>query len=107
MSLWHQLKDDERETLVLEVIGGVAAFNVPEHLRDGLVRYFSDGILPGSFLQAVLCNDLAQAVTRADPVAFHGLRALMAFLDACAPEQSWGSRMAVLTWTTTPSRMEV
>jgi len=107
VSLWHQLNDDERETLVLEVIGGVVAFKVPEHLREGLVRYFSDGILPGSFMQAVLCNDLAQAVARADQASFIGLRHIVAFLEQCAPAPAWGSREAVLTWTTTPNRLEV
>jgi hypothetical protein len=107
VSLWDQLNDDERETLVLEVVSGVAAFNVPKHLREGLVRYFSDGILPGGFMQAVLCNDLAQAVARADPLSFIGLRHIVAFLEQCAPAQAWGSREAVLTWTTTPNRLEV
>ena len=107
MSLWDQLTDDERETLVRDVIGGVAASYIPGHLREGLVRYFSDGILPGSFLQAVLSNDLASAVGRADPIALRGLGHLVEFLNAHAPAGSWGSRDAVLAWTTTPDRYEL
>lgn len=107
MSLWDQLSDDEREMLVIEVVSGVALFNVPEHLRAGLVRYFSDGILPGSFLQAVLSNDLAAAISRADPVALRGLETIVAFLANVAPARAWGSRAAVLAWTTTPNRYEL
>ena len=107
MTLWAQLTDAEREALVLDVIAGLEEAGVPLHLRAGLVRYFSDGILPGSFLQAVLCNNLEQAVLRADPFSAFGLECLVRFLDACAPKGSWGSRENVLAWTTTPDRLEV
>jgi hypothetical protein len=80
---------------------------VPAHLREGLLRYFSDGILPGSFLQAVLCNNLIEAVRRADPISFHALPSLFEFLVAYAPADSWGAREKVLGWTTTPARLEI
>jgi hypothetical protein len=80
---------------------------VPEHLRDGLARYLLDRILPGSFLQAVLCADLSEAARRGDPSSLVGLGGLMAFLDHYAPDGSWGSRAAVLAWTVTPERLEV
>jgi len=41
-------------------------FNVPEHMKDGLDRYVRLGIHPGGFLQAVLRNDFAEAMVRAD-----------------------------------------
>lgn len=107
MTLWHQLTDAQREALVLDVIAGLMEAGVPEHLRGGLVRYFSDGILPGSFLQAVLCNDLEQAVRRAAPGAVGALPSLVGVLNTCAPRASYGSRAAVLAWTTTPDRLEV
>lgn len=58
MTMWQQISDEERETMVRSLLGAIATSEMPMHLRDGLVRYFNDGILPGSFLQAVLCNDL-------------------------------------------------
>jgi len=61
MTMWNHVTDEQREALVAEFIGHLPQSGIPDHLRDGLVRYFSDGILPGGFLQAVLCNDLAQA----------------------------------------------
>jgi hypothetical protein len=80
---------------------------VPHHLRPGLVRYFADGIMPGSFLQAVLVNDLTQAVRRADPESCAALGPLVTFLLMHAPSIAWGSREAVLAWTTTPDQLEV
>lgn len=33
-------------------------WNVPAHTRGGIVRYIDEGIPPGSFLTAIICNDL-------------------------------------------------
>jgi hypothetical protein len=107
MTLWDQLTDAQRERLVTTLIGALATSAVPDHLRGGLVRYFSDGILPGSFLQAVLCNDLVQATQRGTASSLCGLPDLVAFLLAVAPSAAWGSRDAVLAWTTTPDRLEI
>jgi hypothetical protein len=84
-----------------------ATAGVPAHLQGGLLRYFCDRILPGSFLQAVLCNDLAAAVRRGDPTSLAGLVRLVKVLEVIAPIEAWGSREAVLTWTVTPDRLEV
>jgi hypothetical protein len=58
---------------------------VPAHLHEGLALYAFERILPGSFLQAVLCNDLRQAVRRADPDSAAGLFRLVRFLDTVLP----------------------
>jgi len=107
VSLWDQLSDQAREALVVHIVGELPRSRVPEHLREGLVRYFADGILPGSFLQAVLVNDLMSAVMRADPFSLVSVGHIAAFLVDHAPAGAWGSREAVLAWTTTPSRLEV
>ena len=41
---------------------------VPAHMVDGLVLYVEDGIPPGSFLLAVLENNLAGAAALADEI---------------------------------------
>jgi hypothetical protein len=107
MTLWHQTTDAERAALTQSVITALAASAVPHHLRDGLVRYFSEGILPGVFLQAVLCNDLAQTVQRAADHVLVALPALVDFLRWTVPARAWGSREKVRAWTTTPDRLEL
>jgi hypothetical protein len=107
VTLWDQLTDENREALVQRIVGALPASGIPEHLRGGLVRYFADGILPGSFLQAVLCNDLQEAVTRAAPGSLSALLPLIIFLNNEAPSAAWGSRSQVLAWTTTPDRLEI
>ena len=41
---------------------------IPDHMHGAVIRYVEDGIEPGGFLEAVLCNDLKGAVMRADAI---------------------------------------
>lgn len=71
---------------------------VPERMRDGLRRYIVNGVPPGHFLTAVICNDLRGACERADDenrrLMFDYVRALY----NGAPAQSWGSKAAFEAW---------
>lgn len=80
---------------------------VPDNLREGLIRYFCDRILPGGFLQAVLVNDLAEACRRADPFTGRCLPQVIAYLDQFVTPDAWGSREKVLAWTVTKDRFEL
>lgn len=78
------------------------AYQIPDSLHGGLVRYLVDGIRPGSFLCAVLENDLLEAVTRANPPEnFEALPALVRFLFNEAPATSYGSAEKVAIWCAT------
>ena len=44
---------------------------IPDYMRGGLRRYLAHGIEPGSFLSAVLRNDLIDACGRADDTNRH------------------------------------
>ena len=39
---------------------------IPAYTLDGMRRYIRDGVTPGAFARAVLCNDLMRAVHHAD-----------------------------------------
>ena len=71
---------------------------VPENLHSGLVAYLTERRQVGSFLTAVLENDLAQAVLRADPSTGLGLRQTVLFLHNYAPAPCFGSPEKVRTW---------
>jgi hypothetical protein len=107
MAMWDEVTEAQREALIARVVAGLAACGVPDHLRGGLVLYLAHGILPGGFLQAVLCNDLQQAIARGDPVSLAGLPALTEWLTHYAPAVAWGSVACVRAWTTTPERLEL
>lgn len=73
-------------------------FRIPESMMGGLERYVTQGIRPGSFLQAVIANDLIDACGRADPENLANLPAFVAWLENEAPRGSYGSREAMEGW---------
>lgn len=71
---------------------------IPEHLLRGLNAYAHDGIPTGSFLRAVLENDLMMAVGRADPESLAALPAICAFVNYELPSACHGSPENVAAW---------
>lgn len=71
---------------------------LPEHLRAGMQRYIEHGIEPGSFLTAVLCNDLMGAMARSDETTRAELWSICAFLYNEAPAICFGSVEAFEAW---------
>ncbi len=71
---------------------------VPEGLRGGLVRWIVNGTPPGSFLQAVLRNDLADATARIDHENRPFLADVVKWLYNYAPSGCWGGPDRVADW---------
>ena len=64
---------------------------LPEHMREGMQLYIEHGVLPGSFLQAVLENDLMGALRNADDINLHRLPDYGRFLYNEMPLAIFGS----------------
>lgn len=71
---------------------------LPEGLRVGMCRYIEGGILPGSFLKAVLANDLMNACAHADHVNRQRLFDIVDWLYNEAPGNCWGSPEKMQVW---------
>lgn len=71
---------------------------VPVHMRGSLERYFDHGIDPGSFMTAVLSNDLKESFGRADDINRERLFDIVSFLYQSAPIPAWGSPEVVRDW---------
>jgi hypothetical protein len=71
---------------------------IPEATAGGIVRYLNDHIRPGSFLSAVLGNDLREAMGCADDENTASLQAIVAYLYNEAPFGSWGSPENFTAW---------
>lgn len=71
---------------------------IPDHMRAALRRYIALGIPPGSFLEAVLSNDLKNAFGRADDENRRRLFEWVRFLYNYAPTGCWGSPDTVKDW---------
>jgi hypothetical protein len=73
---------------------------IPEHMREGVVNYVHRGIRPGSFLEAVLCNDLVRAASNADELNACCLYEWAEVLVQELPISCWGSPEKVQAWLT-------
>lgn len=71
---------------------------LPEHMRDGMQRYIEHGIPPGSFLAAVLSNDLRGAYERADYINQLVIGDYLRYLYSYAPQGCWGSPKSYHAW---------
>jgi len=72
--------------------------SIPDYMVPGLVRYFVNYIDPGSFLRAVLSNDLLEACKCADENNLTRIHVYAAYLYQLAPIGSYGSPEAVRAW---------
>lgn len=71
---------------------------LPEHMREGMKNYLEHGIEPGSFLTAVLSNDLKRAVGAADHINLQYLTNIVSYCYNEIPAGSWGSPEMVQEW---------
>ena len=71
---------------------------LPDHDKNPLKLYIENGILPGSFLQAVLSNDLREACGRADYINKQKIVDIVSWLFNEAPASCWGSTVNVVEW---------
>lgn len=71
---------------------------IPDLTRELLERYVSHGILPGGFLNAVLCNELFEAYARADTFNIANMFAIVKYVFNEMPQGSWGSADNIRDW---------
>lgn len=71
---------------------------VPMHTRDSLERYIVNGITPGSFLTALLSNDLFDACARADNENQRAIFDIVKWLYNNAPSGCYGGSQQVREW---------
>jgi hypothetical protein len=72
---------------------------VPAPIADSVRLYLEGGRRPGSFLAAVLDNNLKLAALKADPANARVLVAIVFHLHTTLPESAWGSPSVVAAWT--------
>jgi len=71
---------------------------IPEHMHGPVRDYIEHGAPPGNFLEAILENNLTEAVGRADTENMRNIPALVAYLYNEAPAPCWGSPENVGAW---------
>lgn len=73
-------------------------YGLPNYMAGGLYLYLTENIAPGSFLTALLSNDLRESVARADSNNARCLKEWVQFLYCECPSNSWGSPEKVKQW---------
>ena len=71
---------------------------IPEATMGALERYVEHGIPTGSFLRAVLKNDLFDAIGRADIGNQHAIHAICMYIYNKIPGVAWGDEERVDAW---------
>ncbi len=73
---------------------------LPQSFVSDIKRYIESGHLPGKFLQALIYNDLSNAVYLADRYGYGLVRLglLTRFFQNEAPAACWGSSEAMELW---------
>ena len=72
---------------------------IPERMMPGIERYVKYGIIPGSFLQAIICNELKEAFICADDENFVNIAAYVNYFYNNVPRAAWGSRGIMEAWS--------
>jgi hypothetical protein len=72
--------------------------NIPKKTMDAMTRWSEHGVRPGSFLRAVLENDLFTAVGRADHENLPALPAIVSYVYQELPGDCHGSPIACDIW---------
>ena len=73
-------------------------FYIPERMMPGIRLYVEHGVQPGSFLSAVIQNNLSEAVGRADDENLKNIPAFVAYFYNECPSNCWGSPEKMQSW---------
>lgn len=71
---------------------------IPSHIKEAIDRHVEHGLKGGSFVEAVLANDLREAFGTADETSTRYLKDIVAYCYNEIPSPCWGSREGVRAW---------
>lgn len=71
---------------------------IPERMMSAINLYIEHGIAPGDFLTAVICNDLKEAVGRADEENLPLIPTYVSYFYNELPFTCWGSVEKMNEW---------
>ena len=94
-----QSRDEARETVAAFVERIRAKIgHLPETSQGALMRYLEHGVRPGSFIEAILTNNLYKALAYADSVNKDLLQEHAYAVVRHFPNESCGSRESFVNW---------
>jgi hypothetical protein len=73
-------------------------YGCPDEIVDTIKQYVEHRLEPGSFVRAVLENDLMSAIFKAHPLMLPHLKYVCMYVWWEIPSECWGSREKVNAW---------
>ena len=83
------MKLNERSLAALTISG------IPNYMHDGIIDYYKNGWKPGSFLSAVINNNLKESFLCADDKNIYCIKEYIMWFYNYAPTGTWGYSDAV------------
>lgn len=77
---------------------------IPIHMQDGLKLYIENGIATGTFMNAVLNNDLVAAFSWCDDINEANMKNWAKFLYLYMPQEAYGSPAKVEAYKKSKAR---
>lgn len=71
---------------------------IPNDTKQALDDYAQNGAALDGFFLAVVCNDLMEAVAKADSANLAALSEICRYIYSHLPESCWGSKEKYLKW---------
>lgn len=71
---------------------------IPATTMGSINRYVNEGLPPGSFVTAVLCNDLFNAIGTADEDNIVALPEIVRYVYNELPSNAWGTLNKMNAW---------
>lgn len=76
-------------------------YPINDYIFGALERYLNHGIMPGSFMTAVLENNLMEAFGRADHFNTANMKNIISYVYHHVPSNAWGSKEKVIEYLST------
>ena len=96
--LRREVKTKELRRLLIDQVRRDGRLQIPLYMHEGLINYVVHHIRPGSFLQALISNDLFAAASKADDVNKDHLYEYVVFFYNWSPGACWGSPEKMEAW---------
>lgn len=71
---------------------------IPQHTKQTIDDYVNHKYEPGSFVYAVLSNNLIEAFNRADDINLQYMKDIVSYVYNKIPQECWGSPKIVENW---------
>lgn len=71
---------------------------IPVNTVEGIIDWIHHGVSPGSFLQAVFCNNLLGTFIHADEANNKHVGDIVSYMYNYAPMGCWGSKENYMSW---------